>query len=129
MTLSSNINGPCATLYFPVQFIAVGVADGILVAVGVIEGVNVIVGGSVLVGVRGNAVRIASYVALKVAVAVGETAFSSGVRVATFEGVGVSALNPVGNADPKIGTDIKKVRALAETTSSGSRFTIGRIGS
>ena len=82
-----------------------------------------------LVGVRGKAVRIASYVALNVAVALGVTAFSSGVLVAIFDGVGVSALNPVGNAEPKIGTEIKKVRALADTTSSGSIFTIGKIGS
>ena len=129
MTFSSNINGPCVTAYFPVQLIEVGVAEGIFVGVGVMDGVKVNVGGRVFVGVRGKAVRIASYVALNVAVALGVTAFSSGVLVAIFEGVGVSALNPVGKAEPKIGTEIKNVRALADTTSSGSISTIGKIGS
>lgn len=62
--LSLKVNGPWVTAYSPVQTIAVDVAVGTRDAVGVIDGVNVSVGGNVFVGVRGNAVRIASKVAL-----------------------------------------------------------------
>ena len=135
MMLSSNSSPPWVTAKAPVQLMAVGVADGIRVAVDVFDGVKVIVGGRVLVGVRGDAVRIASYVALNVAVvafsavAVFDCSSAEDVLVGTRDGVAVSALKPVGKAEPKMGTEIRNVRALAETTSNGSIATIGRIGS
>lgn len=46
-----------------------------------------------------------------------------------LEGVGDSAANPVGKAEPKTGMDIKNVRALADTIVNGSIGMIGIIGS
>ena len=56
----SNTKGPCPTAKSPAHWMGVEVGEAVIVRVGVMEGVNVIVGGRVLVGVRGNAVRIAS---------------------------------------------------------------------
>ena len=59
-----------------------------------------------------------------------------GVRVsvievgsAVFEGVLDSAAKPVGTEDPRIGMEIRNVRALAETIVSGSIGTMEMIGS
>ena len=52
-----------------------------------------------------------------------------GITVGTGEGVAVSAANPVGRAFPTMGMEIKKERALADTTSSGSIGRSVRIGS
>ena len=52
-----------------------------------------------------------------------------GVSVGTVDGVADSAANESGIAEPTIGTEIKNVRALAETIVNGSIGRIGRIGS
>jgi len=51
------------------------------------------------------------------------------VAVAVFEGVLVSPANPVGRADPRIGTPTRKVRAFDETMVKGSMGITGTIGS
>ena len=49
--------------------------------------------------------------------------------VGTLDGVLVSAANPVGRADPTIGTDIRNERALADIMLIGSIGKIEMIGS
>ena len=57
-----------------------------------------------------------------------EVSLPVNVLVGSFDGVLVSAANPVGKAEPKMGTEIRKVRALAETTSNGPNGISGRMG-
>lgn len=116
IVFSSNSSPPCATLVTPVQLIKVGVTEEVQVGGGVSDGVKVIVGVNVLKGVLNPCVPEIGGTWVKVGGSV-----SVGMPlVGTREGVGDSALKPVGTADPKIGIEIKNVRALAETIVSGS---------
>jgi hypothetical protein len=64
---------------------------------------------------------------VRVEVKVGEEISDVGLGVR--DGVLVSAANPVGRADPRIGIDMIKVRALDETISMGSSGKTETIGS
>lgn len=122
---------------------AVGVMEGVTVGWGVFDGVNVNVGGRglPLAGFVGaNWVLVEKpedgvspplgglFVEVGINVSVG-TSSPGGVSVGTLEGVADSAANESGMEEPAIGTEIKKVRALAETTVSGSRGRRSKIGS
>ena len=129
----------------PLQLMAVGVMDGMSVGRGVLVGVKVKVGGCglPLAGLVGaNWVLVATPeegvftlpVALGTLVEVGTKVFVGStktveVAVGTMEGVADSAANESGMAEPTIGTEIKNVLALAETTVIGSMGRIGIIGS
>lgn len=109
-----------------------GVTLAVEVGSGVRDGVKVSVGGTVLVGVMlGSGVFVSTEGGMNVKV--GETA-KVGVKVVkalvgTWDGVLVSGENPVGSADPTIGTEIKNERALEETISIGSMGPAVMIGS
>jgi hypothetical protein len=100
-----------------VQLINVGVIEEVHVGGGVSDGVKVKVGGKVLNGVLIPCVPEIGGTFVKVGgmVSVGTP------LVGTRDGVGDSARKPVGTAEPKIGIEIKNVRALAETMVSGSK--------
>jgi len=96
-----------------------GVWDGVKVKVGGPAGVRVLCEGvrpgrCVMVGVTARVI-------VSVLVTVAE-------RNGVLDGVGLSALKPVGKAEPSTGIDIRKVRALAETIFSGLIGIIGNIG-
>ena len=95
---------------------------------GVLDGVKVNVGVNVELGVTRTGVMPDDgiFVDVKVRKAVGVLVK---ILVGNFDGVAVSAENPLGRADPRIGMDIKNVRALAETISTGSIGMIEMIGS
>ena len=92
------------------------------------DGVKVKVGGSVILGVTRTGVfpEDGIFVDVKVRKAVG---VSVKILVGIFDGVAVSAENPPGRADPRIGMEIKNVRALAETIFTGSIGMTDRMGS
>jgi hypothetical protein len=86
---------------------------------GVLDGVKVNVGVNVELGVTRTGVMPEDgiFVDVKVRKAVGVLVKT---LVGNLDGVAVSAENPLGRADPRIGMDIKNVRALAETICTGS---------
>ena len=86
---------------------------------GVLDGVKVNVGVNVELGVTRTGVMPDDgiFVDVKVRKAVGVLVKT---LVGNLDGVAVSAENPLGRADPRIGMDIKNVRALAETICTGS---------
>jgi hypothetical protein len=131
ITLSLKINGPWDTPVNPEQLICVGVMLGVMVGSGVLDGVKVNVGGSVLVGDTYPGVFMLPAGGVLVNV---EVQLIVGVKVAVFtkgirDGVLDSAAKPVGSADPKIGMEIRKERALADTIFIGSIGMIEMIGS
>lgn len=97
---------------------------------GVLEGVKVMVGGNVFVGgaMKGVLPDGGMYMAVKVGRDVGVWVLNR-MLVGVLEGVAVSAENPLGRADPRIGKEIRNVRALAETILIGSIGKIEMIGS
>ena len=142
MILSWIQIGPCDTPGIPLQLIAVGVMDGVYVGRGVFEGVNVIVGGCcvpfadcVLVanpddGVIPPVLRVAEGTTVDAGTSVMVGVSKPGrVQVGTIDGVADSAANESGMAEPTMGTEIKNVRALAETTVNGSMGRREMIGS
>ena len=97
---------------------------------------DVEVGGGVLVG--GPAVKVGARVcggATNVTWVGGGTVMvkvdvmAASVGPAVLDGVLVSAAKPVGSADPRIGIETMKLRALEETISRGSIGTTETIGS
>ena len=122
------VSGPWDTPVNPEQLMSVGVMLAVLVGSGVLDGVKVKVGGPGFVGVMnegvlpddGNLVDVNEGMIVGVLVVMGSS---------VLDGVGDSAANPVGSADPRMGTDTKNVRALAETIVSGSIGMIEIIGS
>ena len=128
MTLSEMVSGPWDTPVNPEQLIGVGVMVGGFVGSGVLEGVKVKVGGPALVGIvfdgvlpdDGNLVEVA----IRTIVGVLVVEIGEGI----LDGVGDSAANPVGKADPRMGMDTRNVRALADTIVSGSSGTTEIIG-
>src|SRR5688572_10393689 len=110
MVLFSNSSGPGDTFVIPVQLIRVGVTEAVQVGKGVNDGAKVNVGGKVLKGVLFCVPEIGGTL-----VNVGCSVSVGAPLVGTRDGVGLSALKPVGIAEPKIGIEIKNVRALAET--------------
>ena len=122
------LSGPCPAPVEPAQLMRVGVIVEVQVGRGVRLGVKVSVGGCVFVIVEmiGVMAEYVGRVAVNTKVCVGVLVWRGvGVR----EGVLVSAENPVGSADPMIGMEMIKVRALDYTISSGSIGTIEMIGS
>ena len=121
-------SGPCDTPVKPEQLIGVGVMLAVRVGRGVLDGVKVNVGVNVKLGVTRTGVfpEDGMFVDVKVRKAVGVLVKA---LVGNFDGVAVSAENPLGRADPRIGMDIKNVRALADTISTGSIGMIEMMGS
>ena len=121
--------GPWYTPVKPEQLMGVGVMLAVKVGRGVLDGVKVNVGVNVKLGVTRTGVipEDGIFVDVKVRKAVGVSV--NKVLVGTFDGVAVSAENPLGRADPRIGMEIKNVRALAETISTGSIGMIEMMGS
>ena len=125
--LSEMTSGPCDTPVNPEQLIGVGVMVGGWVGRGVLVGVKVTVGGPGFVGIvfagvlpaGGKFVEVAARTSVGVLVV---------IEVGTLDGVGDSAANPVGRADPMMGMDTRNVRALAETIVRGSSGMIEIIG-
>lgn len=107
-----------------------GVIVGDFVGSGVRDGVYVKVGGPELVGVKFAVGKPEDgmFVGVNTSAIVGVLVIVE-TRPGVLDGVGDSAANPVGSAEPKTGMDTRKVRALAETIVSGSIGTIGIIGS
>jgi hypothetical protein len=100
---------------------------GTLVGGCVLVGVYVIAGGAVFVDTVWIGNKVFTGTEVRVAVKVGEEISDVGLGVR--DGVLVSAANPVGRADPRIGMDTIKVRALDETISVGSNGKTETIGS
>lgn len=126
MTLFEIVSGPCDTPVRPEQLIGVGVMLAVLVGSGVLDGVKVNVGGSVGKGFDGVLPDEGSLVDVNTGMIVAVLVINGG---GILDGVGDSAAKPVGKAEPKIGTDTRNVRALAETTVSGSIGIMEIIGS
>ena len=121
-------SGPCETPVNPVQLICVAVGVAVEVGSGVLVGVSVAVGVLVSTGVNlPILIEVGMYVAVMVGVKV--NVFVGLMIVGVRDGVLVSAANPVGSAFPTMGMDIKKERALADTTASGCIGRSLRIGS
>lgn len=125
--LSEMVSGPWDTPVSPEQLIAVGVMVGGLVGLGVLEGVKVKVGGPELVGIVFDGVlpKDGKLVEVDIRTRVGVLVV---MEVGLLDGVGDSAANPVGMADPKMGMETRNVRALADTIVSGSSGMIEIIG-
>ena len=111
----------------PVQLMAVAVLVGVG---GTGDGVGVAEGGRTCVGVLGIGATVFPGTKGEVGVKVGgSVGVLIPISVGTLEGVLVSAAKAVGKVSPKIGTEIRNVRALAETISSGSTGMTSMIGS
>ncbi len=125
--LSEIVSGPWDTPVNPEQLIAVGVMVGELVGSGVLDGVKVKVGGPEFVGIAFDGVlpEDGRWVDVDIRANVGVLVV---IEVGFLDGVGDSAANPVGKADPKMGMDIRNVRALADTIVNGSIGMIEIIG-
>ena len=100
---------------------------GELVGSGVLDGVKVKVGGPEFVGMEFDGVlpEDGNLVDVEISTIVGVFVI---IEVGLLDGVGDSAANPVGIADPKIGMDIRNVRALADTIVNGFSGMIEMIG-
>ena len=100
---------------------------GELVGSGVLEGVKVKVGGPEFVGITFDGVlrEDGKLVEVDIRTMVGVLVV---MEVGLLDGVGDSAANPVGKADPKMGMETRNVRALADTIVSGSSGTTEIIG-
>ena len=127
MILSEIVSGPWNTPVNPEQLIAVGVMVGELVGNGVLDGVKVKVGGPEFVGIVFEGVLPEGGKLVDVAIRTNVGVLVV-IEVGLLDGVGDSAANPVGNADPRIGMDIRNVRALADTIVNGSSGTTEMIG-
>jgi hypothetical protein len=127
MMLFEMISGPWDTPVNPEQLIVVGVMVGELVGSGVLDGVNVSVGLPGFVGIVFDGVlpEVGKWVDVGIKTKVGVLVV---IEVGCLDGVGDSAANPVGKADPRIGMDIRNVRALADTIVNGSSGTTEMIG-
>ncbi len=110
----SIVSGPCETPVNPVQLITVAVGVGVSVGRDVLVGVKVGGGVHVLIFNLPMSTEVGMNVAVEVGVFVGRL-----IMVGVGDGVGVSGANAVGRAFPTMGMEIRKERALAETTSSG----------
>ena len=128
----------------PLQLMAVGVMDGIRVGRGVLDGVKVNVGGGLPGGLPEAGwvfvPKPAGWVICPLMLVGGMLVGRGGcvavsvtkpgrVPVGILDGVADSAANESGMAEPSIATEIKNVRALAETIVNGSSGRIGMIGS
>ena len=127
MILSEIVSGPWDTPVNPEQLIAVGVMVGELVGNGVLDGLKVKVGGPEFVGIVFEGVLPEGGKLVDVAIRTNVGVLVV-IEVGLLDGVGDSAPNPVGNADPRIGMDIRNVRALADTIVNGSSGTTEMIG-
>ena len=115
MMLSLITRAPWPILVKPEQLMNVGVIVAVCVGGGVNEGVKVKVDGGMFVAIPATVVKfnVANLVAVSTAVNAGVLVIK--LLVGTFDGVLVSAEKPVGTAEPRIGMEIRKVRALEET--------------
>src|SRR5690606_4159190 len=102
IVLLLNTRLPWETFVTPVQLITVGVTEEVQVGGGVRDGVKVTVGVKVFNGVRIPCVPEIGGTFVNV----GGTVSVGTLLVGTRDGVGDSALKPVGTAEPKIGIEI-----------------------
>ncbi len=98
---------------------------GELVGSGVLEGVKVKVGGPAFVGMTFDGVPPDDGILVEVSIAAIVAVLVGG---GILDGVGDSAANPVGKADPRMGMDTRNVRALADTIVNGLTGMIEMIG-